>query len=238
MSNISTDKYKPFLQQLSIENKNILLLYGNEMSFKKNTELFIEGEEMNDIYLIRSGQILISKKAIDDKEFFLHIKGQDDIVGEGCMFNEMKANIAAKTISDTVVIRFAKHELEALFTQYSEIAIAFIRMFTRNTQSTIAKFSDLLLYGKTGAFYSTLIRFANSYGVETKDGIKLSMKLTNQDIAYFIGTSRETVNRMLNDLRKDDIIDIIDGYFIIKDLEFLKGHLHCGKCPLAICTIA
>ena len=46
-----------------------------------------------------------------------------------------------------------------------------------------SKFRDLLLYGKKGALYSTLIRLANSYGKETDGGILISVPLTNQELA-------------------------------------------------------
>lgn len=238
LGSIKGNKYKPFFQHLSDESQKLLLLYGNEITVPKKKILFFEGEESNDIYLIRSGQIRLSKMTIDNRQFYLHIKQKDDIVGEFSLFNELKSNMTAETITDATLVRFNKQELEALFSQNGEIAIAFIKIFARNTQSTQAKFSDLLLYGKTGAMYSTLIRFANSYGIKTTDGIKINMKLTNKDIAHFIGTSRETVNRMLNDLRRDEIIDLKGGIITIKDMEYLKGHLHCGKCPIAICTIA
>ncbi len=38
---------------------------------------------------------------------------------------------------------------------------------------------------KKGALYSTLIRLANSYGVETEDGIFIDMPMTNQELANF-----------------------------------------------------
>lgn len=53
-----------------------------------------------------------------------------------------------------------------------------------------------------GALYSTLIRLSNSYGVERSDGILINIVLTNQDLAKFCAAARESVNRMLGDLRK------------------------------------
>ncbi|WP_143521267.1 Crp/Fnr family transcriptional regulator, partial [Pseudomonas sp. 2995-1] len=89
-------------------------------------------------------------------------------------------------------------------------------------------FRDLILCGKTGAFYSTLVRFSNSYGVESNDGILINVQLTNQDIANYIGTTRESVNRMLNDLKKTDVLSMQDGHIILHNIQFLKDYLHCG----------
>ncbi|MDG5789147.1 Crp/Fnr family transcriptional regulator [Evansella sp. AB-P1] len=227
-----------FLQQLTDENKNILFLHGKEIKARKGQILFYEGEEGNFIYLIRSGQVRLSKMTIENKKFYLHLKQKDNIVGEFSLFNEMKSSMTAEVVTDSKLIRFERKNLEALFTQNGDIAVAFIKLFAKNTQATQAKFSDLLLYGKTGAFYSILIRFANTYGIPHKQGILINIKLTNQELAHYIGTSRETINRLLSDLKRDSIVDVYKGNIVIKNMDYLKRHLHCGKCPLQICTIS
>ncbi|UCZ51963.1 Crp/Fnr family transcriptional regulator [Bacillus shivajii] len=234
----SENSYVPFFQQLSKENRDILLTHGFKHHVRAGSTLFYEGETAKYIYLVKSGEIRLSKMTIDQKKFFLHLKKKDDIVGEFSLFNDMSSSMTAEAVEDCELIRFDQKTLEALFTQNGEIATAFIKLFARNTQSTQAKFSDLLLYGKTGALYSILIRFSNSYGKKKDNGILITKKLTNQEIAHFIGTSRETVNRMLNDLKRDHILSVNDGYITVHDVGFLKRHLQCGKCPVEICTLS
>ncbi|SER94725.1 Crp/Fnr family transcriptional regulator [Salipaludibacillus aurantiacus] len=230
--------YNPFFEQLSEENQQHLLLHGEKVTVPKNKILFYEGETVKYIYLITKGQVQMSKMTMDDKKFVIHIKRENDIVGEFSLFNDMRASMTAEAKTPATLIRFDRDILEGLFIQNGEIATVFIKLFARNTQATQAKFSDLLLYGKTGAFYSILIRFAHSYGIEHPEGIKIDMKLTNQELAYFIGSTRETVNRMFNELKKDGVTEIENGYIVIKKIEELKKHLHCEKCPLEICTLS
>ncbi|MEK1831503.1 helix-turn-helix domain-containing protein [Priestia megaterium] len=52
------------------------------------------------------------------------------------------------------------------------------------------------------------------------DGILLNVTLTNQEIANLCGTSREVVNRMLAELRKNEVISMADGKIIIHKLSF------------------
>ncbi|MFA9555821.1 Crp/Fnr family transcriptional regulator [Evansella sp. AB-rgal1] len=234
----SSNENSSFLNQLTKEDQHILLLHGTKITVREGSILFFEGEEAKYIYLLRQGQVRLSKMTIENKKFYLHLKQKDDIVGEFSLFNEMSLSMTAEVITEATLIRFDRKNLEALFTQNGDIAVAFIKLFAKNTQSTQAKFSDLLLYGKTGAYYSMLIRFANSYGTPHPKGVRISIKLTNQDLAYFIGTSRETINRMFNDLKKENIVEIDKGNIVIKNIEYLRKHLQCGKCPLQICTIS
>lgn len=100
-----------------------------------------------------------------------------------------------------------------------------------------SKFRDLLLYGKKGALYSTLIRLANSYGKEMDGGILISVPLTNQELANYSATVRESLNRMLSELRKSDIIEYRGHLIFIKDIDYLKEAIQCENCGREICNI-
>lgn len=228
---------KRFFNELSKENQELLLSIGLEITVKNGTYLFYEGDNPENIYLVRSGKVRLSKMTADGKEFSMHLKQRDELVGEVGLFNDMSISVTAEVVEDAILVKFERTTLEDIFRKNGEIAVAFMKWFSRHTQSTQAKFRDLILCGKTGAFYSTLIRFSNSYGVQKDDGILINVQLTNQDVANYIGTTRESVNRMLNDLKREKIIGVEKGYIIIKDLPFLKNYLHCGDCPVEICTI-
>src|SRR5690606_20346053 len=101
-----------------------------------------------------------------------------------------------------------------------------------------SKMRDLLLNGKRGALYSTLIRLSNSYGVKQNNGILINIQLTNQDIARFCGATREYVNRLLNELKRKDILALDStGKILIKDIEYLRKENQCENCPIEICNI-
>ena len=100
-----------------------------------------------------------------------------------------------------------------------------------------SKFRDLLLYGKKGALYSTLIRLSNSYGQEIDDGILITVPLTNQELANYSATARESLNRMLGELRRENIIEMRDGLILIKDIDFLKKEIQRENCGKEICNI-
>ena len=95
----------------------------------------------------------------------------------------------------------------------------------------------MLLHGKKGALYSTIIRLTNSFGVETENGIILTIPLTNQDLANLSGTSREVINRMLSELRKNHVLSIEKGIITIYNLSYLKSAIDCEGCPAEICCI-
>src|SRR5690554_719471 len=166
---------KRFFNELSEENQQLLLQHGLEIKAKSGTFLFYEGDFPEHVYLVRSGKVRLSKMTTEGREFSVHLKQRDELVGEVGLFNEMSISVTAEVIEDATLVRFDRYTLESLFRENGAIAVAFMKWFARHTQSTQAKFRDLILCGKTGAFYSTLIRFSNSYGIEKENGILINV---------------------------------------------------------------
>ncbi|XQY91186.1 helix-turn-helix domain-containing protein [Metabacillus sp. HB246100] len=62
-------------------------------------------------------------------------------------------------------------------------------------------------------------------------------KITFKENARLIGTLREAITRMLDQLKKDRIIHYTSGYLTITDLEGLRKIYHCADCPLQVCRL-
>ncbi|MDT8861268.1 Crp/Fnr family transcriptional regulator [Alkalihalobacillus sp. MEB130] len=226
-----------FFQQLSTENQQMLLSKGTKIQVQSGSVLFSEGDAPKYIYLVLDGLVRLSKMTSDGKEFSVSLIQKDELVGETGLFNELSVAVTATVEEDALLVRYERTAIEKLFMQNGELAVTFMKWSAIQNQSTQSKFRDLILCGKKGGLYSTLIRFSNSYGVPHEKGIIININLTNVEIANYIGTTREGVNRMMNELKKEEIIYYENNRIVIKDLQFLKDFLQCGDCPVEICTI-
>ena len=127
--------------------------------------------------------------------------------------------------------------LEEALSNDAKLTVAFMKWMGINHQKTQTKFRDLMLHGKKGALYSTLIRMTNSYGKSERSGILIDLTLTNQELANYCGMTREVVNRLLSDLKKTDKVSMANGKILIHDLQYLKDEINCENCPIALCRI-
>ncbi|ANU27004.1 Crp/Fnr family transcriptional regulator [Planococcus versutus] len=205
---------------------------------KKGDFLFREGDLTEGISIIRSGKIRIEKVTPDGRELTLKICGPGQLVGEVTIFSDAsKYVLDARAIEDAVYLQISIKDLEEAMQSNGRLAIAFMKWMGIDQQKTQTKFRDLLLHGKKGALYSTLIRLSNSYGIEKEKGILIDMVLTNQDLANFCGMTREVVNRMLADLKKKDILSVDEGKILVHNLGYLKTETNCENCPVYLCKI-
>ncbi|MEW9053680.1 MAG: Crp/Fnr family transcriptional regulator [Neobacillus sp.] len=205
---------------------------------EKGTFLFQEGSAADELFIVQSGIIQISKIIPDGRELTLRMCSKGDLIGELDLFSpNPRYLLSARLVESGEVAVIMRDTLEEKLAQNLAISLEFMKWMSQQYRKTQTKFRDLVLHGKKGALYSTLIRITNSYGIKTNQGILIELPLTNQELANFCGTSREVVNRLLSDLRKNGIISIDKGSITIHDLEYLKMEIDCEECPTEICKI-
>jgi CRP-like cAMP-binding protein len=223
---------------LTYEISELIKASEKIIKFKKGTFLFREGQEAKEMFIILSGKVQISKMNAEGKELYLRLCNKNDIVGELTLFTVGPRYLFnARVVEDGEAAAINIENLEHTLFNNSQLAYQFLKWMNDHIRRTITKFRDLVLHGKKGALYSTLIRLSNSYGTKKEDGVHINVPITNQDLANYCGTARESVSRMLGELRDEEIISINKKRIIIHDLDYLKQQIDCENCPIEYCNI-
>ena len=225
-----------------ISNDNFTKLEG--IMYPKHTEagdyLFWEGDETGKLYFLKSGRVKLRKTTDDGKDLIISILQKGDLIGEMDEDDKSMHSYSAEVMEDAEIGVIQQKDLEVLLYQHGEFAIQFTKWLAMKHKTTESKFRDLMLFGKNGALASTLIRMSNSFGVMCADGIRIDLKINNTEMADMIGSTRESVNRMLNALKEEGTIDMKNGKIIIRNLKNLRGVCNCPDypaCPIEICRL-
>lgn len=204
------------------------------------TRLFWEGEVAGKLYYIVSGRVKTKKTTEDGKDLILSVLGIGDLIGEFGAYGDTAHSYCAEVFEDAEIGIVQERDLEALLRRDGEFAVEFMKWIGLMNRIVQSKFRDLLLYGKPGALASTLIRMSNTYGSPDKDGIRIDMRMTNSDMAELIGTTRESVNRMLSAMKDEGTISVSDNRIVIRRIDDLRRVCNCPSfpaCPKEICRL-
>lgn len=211
---------------------------GKMISLHDGAYLFREGEPGRYFYIVRSGHIFIVKYGASGRVLSLRLATRDSIIGELPLYEEIPTYIfsaIARSAAEVYAIEFSV--LQTYLERHPHLSIALLKLLGLHMRKQHLKFRDLVLYGKKGALYSTLIRLANSYGMETEEGILISVPLTNQELANYSASARESLNRMLANLKRQRVIEMRGHLILIKDMAYLREEIHCENCGRDICNI-
>jgi CRP/FNR family transcriptional regulator len=211
---------------------------GKIKTIEKGCYLFREGDPVNGLYMILSVEVKISKLSNDGNELTLRHAKPGDIAGELALLDHQAVYLlSAQMIGTGKVAILPKNVLREQLKHNGTLALELIQAIDTYTRRDQTRFRDLVLYGKKGALYSTLIRLSNSYGYPCKEGIYIDIRMTDQKLADFCGTSRESINRLMSGLKKNRVISTNKSYITIHQLDYLKKAINCAECPVHLCTI-
>lgn len=227
------------MNNMQEEIHNLFQNHGVFVKVNKDSKIFLEGERANEIYYIETGAISISQETESGKELTVRICGAESIIGESSLFCSLAYHsTTAKVLEPSTLYVLSRQSLERLLVEQPTMMMEYLRWLQVENLKHQSRLRDLVLHGKKGALFSTLIRLTNTYGKPLENGaILINIPLTNSEIANLCATSREMINRMLNDLKKMNILSFDKGYITIRDLQFLKDEIACENCPLQICRI-
>lgn len=229
------DHFEPLPQKI----RKIFEEHGSLIKFPKSSHICTEGEPVKDLFFIVAGKVVVSKETAGGKELSLRICGSDDCIGEGIVFSTSGFYpLSAKTLEASQILTLDAGLFEILLAQKPDLLIEYIKWLQLQNLKTQTKLRDLLLFGKKGALYSTIIRLSNTYGEKLENGdILINYPLTNTTLANLCATSREVINRTLHELKNLDVISFDKGLITVHQLNYLKDQCECDNCPISVCRI-
>jgi CRP-like cAMP-binding protein len=225
---------------ISEENYNRLMSVMYPKQAEAGSYLFWDGDDNEYLYYVISGIVKLVKSTEEGRDMTISIVQKGDLIMEMDGLHVSHHNFSAIVIEDAELGVIQKKDLEILFQRHGDLTIEFMSWMGLMHRITQSKFRDLLMYGKPGALASTLIRMSNSFGVACADGIRINLKLTNTELAEIIGATRESVNRMLSELKAEGTITVKNGQIIVRSLSNLRGNCNCPTypvCPVDICRM-
>jgi cAMP-binding proteins - catabolite gene activator and regulatory subunit of cAMP-dependent protein kinases len=208
--------------------------------YETGAYLFWEGDPAEAVYYIRKGHVKLRRTTDDGRDLLLSILKPGDFIVDFDAWDPNHRN-SGQAMDDVEAGIIPLAELELLLGKDGDLAFRFAMWMSMMRRRSESKLCDLIMLGKPGALASTLIRLTNSFGVAQPDGILIRLKLTNTELAELVGTTRESINRMLNTLKNEGVIDMAPGGKLrvlqLARLKQMAGCPECPACPKEICSI-
>lgn len=195
----------------------------------KHTYLSYKGIAVTHIHVLKEGVVKTSTILNDGREFNIDYINKQDIIAilrsEDETYAAAPWNIRIESDSASFY-QIDRIEFWKAVNSDPEMLNYVKNYYRHQLNKHIQNMQQMLMNGKVGALYSLLYRLSEIFGVEKDGGILIDFFVTNEEIANFCGISSHTsVNRMLKDLRENDIIDIQQRKIFIKNLQYIQDQI-------------
>lgn len=191
-------------RHLAEADANVLTSHCTTRTYPANTVLITEGDSSDSLYVILEGEVKVYVSDPHGKEAILNLMGPGEYFGELALLDDAPRSASVVTMMPTKVMIISKGEFKRCLTTNPELAYKLIVSLTQQIRSLTDNVKNLALMDVYGRVAHTLLDLARD-----KDGKKIiEQKLTHQDIASMVGSSREMVSRILKDLSNGGYITV------------------------------
>ena len=191
------------------------------VEFPRGHVIFAEGEPGDRLYIIHSGKVKIGRKSPDGRENLLSIMGPSDMFGELSIFDPGPRTSTATTVTEVRLLAMGRPELREWIGKRPEIAEQLLRVLARRLRRTNNMLADLIFTDVPGRVAKALLQFAQRFGNQEAGLLRVTHDLTQEEIAQFVGASRETVNKALADFAHRGWVRLEGKSVLILDPERL-----------------
>jgi len=196
---------------------------GNLKILHKFDLIFESGQVSNEIFFLIKGVVKVTAKASDGREVIKTILHPKAILSEHSLADEkIRANDATVLTSEAVVLAIDVAIIQQMMIENPKLAICIINFIGRKLKYAEERLESLALSDARERIVQFLKVNAESFGQPIGFETLLKHDFTQQDIANFTGTSRQTVTTVLNDLKKSNKIHFKRKAILIRDVTSLS----------------
>jgi CRP/FNR family cyclic AMP-dependent transcriptional regulator len=201
----------PLLARIHDPMVRAIATYGTQRNFASQTHLMKEGEAGDSIYVILSGKVKVYVSDPNGREMVLDFHGPGDYVGEMALDGQPRSAsvIAVEPTTCSVVSRAALREALAANPDTAMSLIVTLIERARIATDNVKNLALMDVYGRVARLLLSLAK-------ELPDGkLEVTEKLTQQEIADRVGSSRDMVSRIFRDLTVGGYITIVNRHITL-----------------------
>jgi CRP-like cAMP-binding protein len=196
---------------------------GRRQRLRLGTVLFSEGDASKRVVLLLSGRVKVSSFSEDGQETVLGFRGAGDVLGELSAIDgeEHLATVTVVEAGEAFVLP-AERFLTALREQ-PELALVLLRSIVGRLRDADRKRAEFTALDVVGRVAHRLVELAEGYGEPADGGIRISLPISQRELAGWVGSSREAVNKALQQLERRGLVAAERRHLTVLDLEGLRG---------------
>ena len=209
------------LSSLSTKDKTYFLSFTKRLVFKKGKLIFYEGGIPTGVFLINQGKAKIYKTGLDGKDQIFYIYKQGDLFGYHALLCNENYEDSCEALEDCEILFINRSDFEILLHSISNLKLLLIQNMSHEfgvLVNTITILAQMPLRERLALYLLILHdRYSENGNQET------SINLPREDLANIIGTTRESLGRILKDFKDDQLIKVTGRSIQILDSEQLSA---------------
>ncbi|MBU5425221.1 Crp/Fnr family transcriptional regulator [Tissierella pigra] len=207
----------PIFSNLNYEEMMEVARITKEKVFEKGEMIYMAGHRGENLYVIHSGKVKITRFTSSGKEQVIRVLGPGEFMGELSLFSHLPLRDNGEALLKTTVCMIDGYRLKDLMKKYPAIALKVMEELSQRLEKVEKLVENISLQGVEKRLAESLINMANEKG-------EIALKMSKRDLASHLGMSQETLSRKLTAFQDTGIIKLIGHRrILLLDIEALEN---------------
>lgn len=195
---------------------------GRRRRFPRGSTLFNEGERSDRVVILLAGRVKVSYFTENGKEAVLAVRSSGDILGELSALDGEPRSATATVLEPVEALVLTVGQFRDFLCAHPRMALGLLEMLSRRLRDADRKRVEFGAYDSVGRVARRLLELAEDYGVPDRGGVRITLSLSQEELAGWVGASRKAVGNALQWLRRRGLVETGRRSITIRDVEGLR----------------
>jgi CRP-like cAMP-binding protein len=197
----------------------------SERNYRKDEVIFHADDPGSVLFILKTGAVKVSIRDKNGREDILKLLYPLDFFGEMSILDGQHRSATVTAIEKSTALIIQRDHFVRSITKCTQMALNMLVLLSRRIRKTDEKIASLRFDDAYGKVARILLDLSETQGTRGEEGIVLALKLTRQEMADFVGLSRETLTKTLAEFQRSGCIKIEDKSILILDERMLRREL-------------
>lgn len=174
--------------------------------YKKGQILFHEGTRPLGVFCVNKGKIKVYKIGFDGKEQIINIVGEGTLLGYKAMLAEESYSVSAETLEDCTICFLSRPNFLQTLAESSDLNQNLMKQVCHELGVMTESLTNQAQRTVRERLAITLLKLKDTYGMDYAENGTIEINLTREDLANIVGTATETLIRLLQEFKQDNLI--------------------------------
>lgn len=235
-----------FLHALSTEARAAVLSSARTLQWSRGSLLHHSDDVAEAAFALTAGHVRLYRLGSGAREVTVSVHGQNEVLGMATLTPGGSYGLYAEAMDDVEALVLGGDNLRGLIRQHPDMAVALTAQVAKQTRSLQERLSQLVFLEVSQRLALALLQLAHestaqeespgaTQAIHTESGsaaaspVALRGRISHQDLAYVVGSTRETITKLLGDFRGRGLLDLGYRRIVVTDLAGLE---HAARQPL------
>jgi CRP/FNR family transcriptional regulator, cyclic AMP receptor protein len=211
-----------FGAELSEHEWSDLTRHGHRRRLPTGTLLFLEGTRSDTVVLLISGQVKVFSSSAEGTEVILAVRGPGALLGEMAAIDDQPRSASVQAMEPVEVLTVGSREFTAFLHTHPRMMWLLLRVLTDRLRDADRKRAEFGVYDTLSRVARRLVELAERFGEPTEAGIRITLSFTQDELAGWVGASREAVANALRTLRTHGYLQTQRRIITVLDIKGLR----------------